>query len=80
MKASLEVVAVRETERRPVMGELDLLPFTVAPSVNCTETSAGHFAGRHNRLGRNLRRFHKLGFDLKHLLWRQLRFASRDLQ
>jgi len=32
MKASLEVVAVRETERRPVMGELDLLPFTVAPS------------------------------------------------
>lgn len=63
-KASLEVVAVRETERRRVMQELDLLPFTVAPSVNCTETSAEHFAGSHNRLGRNLRRFYKLGFDL----------------
>jgi CelD/BcsL family acetyltransferase involved in cellulose biosynthesis len=61
----MEVVAVRESERRSVMEELDLLPFTVAPSVNCAETSAEHFAGMHNRLGRNLRRFRKLGFDLK---------------
>jgi CelD/BcsL family acetyltransferase involved in cellulose biosynthesis len=63
-KGCLEVVAVRESERQPVMDELDLLPFTVAPSVDCAEISAECFAGAH-RLGRNLRRFQKLGFDLR---------------
>jgi CelD/BcsL family acetyltransferase involved in cellulose biosynthesis len=60
----LEVVAVRESERQSVMEELDLLPFTVAPSVDCAEISAERFAAAH-RLGRNLRRFQKLGFDLR---------------
>jgi len=62
---SLEVVAVRECDCRPWMEDLDLVPFTVSPSVNCTETSADRFAGTHNRLGRNLRRFQRLGFNLR---------------
>jgi CelD/BcsL family acetyltransferase involved in cellulose biosynthesis len=64
-QGALEVVAVQESERKSVMEELDLLPFTVAPSVNCAETSAEQFAEMHNRLGRNFRRFRKLGFDFK---------------
>jgi CelD/BcsL family acetyltransferase involved in cellulose biosynthesis len=47
------------------MAELDLLPFTVAPVVNCAEISGEQFAAKHHRLGRNLRRFQKLGFALK---------------
>jgi hypothetical protein len=65
MQRPLEVVAVRECERCPLMEELELLPFTVAPSVDCAEISSECFAGMHNRLGRNLRRFRKLGFDLR---------------
>ena len=64
-QSPLEVVAVRESERRSVMEHLDLLPFTVAPSVNCADTSSECFAEMHNRLGRNLRRFQKLGFGLR---------------
>lgn len=65
LQKPLEVMAVQECERRSLMEELELLPFTVAPSVHCAETSAECFAGTHNRLGRNLRRFQKLGFDLR---------------
>jgi CelD/BcsL family acetyltransferase involved in cellulose biosynthesis len=61
----LEVVAVRECDRQPAMDELELLPFTAAPAVNGAQISAESFASMHSRLGRNLRRFKKLGFDLR---------------
>ena len=61
----LEVVAVRECDRRAVMEEMQLTPFTAAPSVNRADNSADMFAARHNRLGRNLRRFQRMDFQLR---------------
>lgn len=61
----LEIVAVREPERSTVMEELNLIPFHRAPFVALSELSAEEFAGRHNRLRRNIRRFQKLGFQFK---------------
>lgn len=61
----LEVVAVRAPERWKVMEEMNLLPFTEAPLVDRTEISAEQFAEMHNRLGRSIRRFQKLGFQVK---------------
>jgi len=63
--APLEVTAVRECDRHSVMEELELAPFTAAPSVNCSEISAEEFGAMHTRLGRNLRRFLRQGFELK---------------
>jgi hypothetical protein len=63
--AAMEVVAVRECECNAVVRELELLPFTAAPGVNRTDISAEEFGSRHNRLGRNLRRFQHQGFELK---------------
>jgi len=62
---SLEVVAVRECDRCPLLEELELSPFTAAPSVSKADTSSERFAAMHNRLGRNLRRFQHQGFELK---------------
>jgi CelD/BcsL family acetyltransferase involved in cellulose biosynthesis len=61
----LEIVAMREGDRNMVIEELDLLPFAAAPGVSCAQVSAEQFAGAHNRLGRNLRRMERLGFDLR---------------
>lgn len=60
----LEVVAVRECDRRAAFEDLQLVPFTAAPSVNCAEITAAKFSAEHNRLGRNLRRFERLGFAI----------------
>src|SRR5215813_3970095 len=57
----LEVTAVRECDRHSVMEELELAPFTAAPSVNCSEISAEEFGAMHTRLGRNLSRFQRQG-------------------
>jgi CelD/BcsL family acetyltransferase involved in cellulose biosynthesis len=49
----------------PAKKLLTLFPFTDAPLVDHTEISAEQFSAAHNRLGRNIRRFQKLGFELK---------------
>lgn len=61
----LEVLAVRECDRLVLMNDLTLLPFTAAPSVSRAQVSAEQFGGMHNRLGRNLRRFQRQGFQVK---------------
>lgn len=61
----LEVVAVREPDRRRVMDGMNLLPFTEAPLVDCRQISSERFSTTHNRLGRNIRRFQKLGFEVR---------------
>ena len=63
--APLEVVAVRECDRLAVTRELELVPFTAAPAVNRAEISAEEFGAMHTRLGRNLRRFQRQGFEVK---------------
>ncbi|HEY6970463.1 MAG TPA: GNAT family N-acetyltransferase [Candidatus Angelobacter sp.] len=62
--APLEVTAVRECDCLAVMRALELVPFTVAPAVNRAEISAEEFGAMHNRLGRNLRRFQRQGFEV----------------
>ena len=61
----LEVVAVRECDRRTAFEDLQFIPFSAAPSVNCAQISADEFCAEHNRLGRNLRRFERMGFELR---------------
>lgn len=61
----LEVVAVRECDRSALLEDLELAPFTAAPAVSRAEISAEQFAAAHNRLGRNLRRFQRQGFEFK---------------
>jgi CelD/BcsL family acetyltransferase involved in cellulose biosynthesis len=61
----LEVVALRECERRAILEELELVPFSAAPSVNRTQISAEEFGAEHSRLGRNLRRFQRRGFQIR---------------
>ena len=63
--APLEVLAVRECDRVPLMDELELLPFTVAPAVHCDQVAAQEFGRLHHRLGRNLRRFQRQGIELR---------------
>ncbi len=65
MQECLEVVAVREPDRWSVMDEMDLTPFTEAPLVDCGQISSEAFSAAHHRLGRNIRRFEKLGFEVK---------------
>jgi hypothetical protein len=47
------------------MDDLTLLPFTAAPSVSRAQVSAEQFGSMHNRLGRNLRRFQRQGFEVR---------------
>ncbi len=61
----LEIVAVREPDRNIATQELELLPFAAAPGVSCRQVSAEQFAAGHSRLGRNLRRMARLGFELR---------------
>jgi CelD/BcsL family acetyltransferase involved in cellulose biosynthesis len=61
----LEIVALRESDRSVVTDELELLPFAAAPGVSCAQISAEEFAAAHTRLGRNLRRLERLGFELR---------------
>ena len=61
----LEVVAVRECDRRALMEELELAPFSAAPLISKADISAEDFGAKHNRLGRNLRRFQRRGFELR---------------
>lgn len=61
----LEVLAIRECDRLVLMNDLTLLPFTAAPSVSRGQVSAEQFGRMHNRLGRNLRRFQRQGFEVK---------------
>ena len=60
----LEVVALREHDRKPIMDGLSLLPFSAAPQVRCVDCSAEEFGDKHARLGRNLRRLARLGFEI----------------
>ncbi len=61
----LEVVAVPEPERSPIMDEMHFIPFTEAPLVDCQEISSEEFSTTHHRLGRNMRQFQKLGFEVR---------------
>jgi len=61
----LEIVALRDSDRSVVIGELELLPFAAAPGVNCRQVTADQFAAAHMRLARNLRRLERLGFELR---------------
>jgi CelD/BcsL family acetyltransferase involved in cellulose biosynthesis len=60
----LEITAVRECDRDAVWNELELVPFSASPQVRCADLSAEQFAARHGRLGRNLRRLQRLGFQV----------------
>src|SRR5579884_1852441 len=63
MGRSLEIVAVRETDRHTSI-DLPMTPFTMAPGVCCGPAAAEAFAAEHLRLARNLRRLSRLGFKL----------------
>lgn len=65
LKRPLEVVALREPNRNAVVDSLSLLPFSAAPQVRRADVSAEEFGARHGRLGRNLRRLRRLGFEMK---------------
>ena len=65
LDSSLDVVAVREGDRRAVFEDLELIPFTAAPLVSRSQVSAEDLSLRHNRLWRNLRRLRNQGFELK---------------
>lgn len=65
MKRPLEVVAVRESDRLPLLDKFEITPFSAAPAVQCVSISPETFAQRHSRLARNLRRLEHLGFQLK---------------
>jgi CelD/BcsL family acetyltransferase involved in cellulose biosynthesis len=58
----LEVVAMREADRKAVIDQLQIVPFVAAPAVRCADISAEQFAADHSRLARNLRRMERLGF------------------
>lgn len=62
--APLEVLAIREGDRCSLLEDLELVPFTASPSVSRSDISPEQFASTHNRLGRNLRRFQRRGFEL----------------
>ncbi|HWF06659.1 MAG TPA: hypothetical protein VHA06_23410, partial [Candidatus Angelobacter sp.] len=59
----LEIVATSEADRSSVMNELQVLPFAAAPCVRRVDISPEQFAAAHSRLGRNLRRLERLGFE-----------------
>jgi len=61
----LEVVAVRQCDRSPAMGDLEVSPFATAPSVHCADCAPEEFAAKHARLARNWRRLERLGFRLR---------------
>ena len=61
----LEIVALRESDRDAVIGELEMAPFAAAPGVSGEQVSAEQFAAAHTRLARNLRRMYRLGFTLR---------------
>lgn len=63
--ASLEVVAIREVDRNPILEDLRLEPFSAAPWVTQTDVSAEEFRAHHGRLARNLRRFQRQGFEVR---------------
>lgn len=65
VERSLEVVALREPERKPWFEGLSLVPFSAAPQVRRADASADVLAVRHGRLGRNLRRLKRLGFQMQ---------------
>jgi CelD/BcsL family acetyltransferase involved in cellulose biosynthesis len=65
LRQPLEVVALREHDRTAVLDGLSLLPFSAAPQVRRADVSAEEFGARHGRLGRNLRRLQRLGFEMK---------------
>ncbi|HEY6307458.1 MAG TPA: GNAT family N-acetyltransferase [Candidatus Angelobacter sp.] len=65
LERSLEVVALREPDRKPVLHGLSMTPFSAAPQVRRADISAEEFAARHGRLARNLRRLQRLGFELR---------------
>lgn len=64
-EAPLELLALRECDRLALLEEIELSSFTAAPSVSRADVSAEQFAVLHNRLGRNLRRFQRKGFELR---------------
>jgi len=61
----LEVIAVRQCDRGLAMGDLEAVPFSVAPSVACADRTPEEFASQHGRLARNLRRLERLGFSMR---------------
>jgi hypothetical protein len=61
----LEVVAVRESDRLPLLNKFEFAPFSAAPAVQCASISPETFVRRHGRLARNLRRLERQGFQLK---------------
>ncbi len=65
LEKPLEVIALREHDRKAVPAGLDLLPFSAAPQVRRADGSAEEFAARHGRLARNLRRLERLGYEIK---------------
>jgi CelD/BcsL family acetyltransferase involved in cellulose biosynthesis len=65
LERPLEVVALREHDRKGVTDGLTLLPFSAAPQVCRAHVSAEEFGARHCRLGRNLRRLQRLGYEMK---------------
>jgi len=65
LERPLEVVAVRECDRRAALEDLELTPFAAAPLVSCAEITADEFRAAHERLPRNLRRFERMGFELR---------------
>jgi len=65
LTAPLEIVAVRNNDLLPIFDELGIERFSAAPAVHHSDVSSDDFAVRHGRLGRNLRRLARLGFELK---------------
>jgi hypothetical protein len=63
---TLSFTAHREEDARGFWNEAELHPFTTAPAVSLSDTSAEQFAVAHSRLGRQVRRLQRAGAELIH--------------
>ncbi len=64
IRRPLEVLALRQVDTIALPQPLQPTSFCGAPVVNCADASADMFAARHTRLGRNLRRLQRLGYEI----------------
>lgn len=65
LQKPLEVVALRQSDCCDTCSELHLEPFCAAPMLRSSDMTADELSQVHTRLGRNLRRLQRLGYELK---------------
>lgn len=65
LRRPLEVIALRKSDCCDTYSELNLEAFCSAPMLRSGDMTADELSQAHTRLGRNLRRLHRLGYELK---------------